>query len=171
VKKTILTTILGLIFSISIYSQTTPKFNLTKDGVQPVVLTFDETFTASKIYSKAKSWNATMADYPASVIRIDKENTQLKFGGYIEKAWKIRDNDFDSWFPMKYTMNVEIKDGRCRVTFESSENNYKVWYNTDGSTIKRFLVSESSFETAINKLLSSLYTYIKAVPKKTDDNW
>lgn len=153
------------------FSQTVPKFNLTKDGVAPVVLTFDASYTAYQIYNKVKSWNASLAKYPASAIRVDKENTQVKFGGHIVEAWKIRDNNYDHWYTMEYTLNVEIKDGRCRVTFETPETRYKVWFNADGTTIKKFKDSEISFETTINNLLSSLYNHIKSVPKKAEDNW
>lgn len=162
------------LFGISTFhaiAQTTPKFNLTKEGVKPVVLTFDESFTNSKIYSKLKTWNASLVKYPETGIRVDTENTQVKFAGYKDNAWKIRDNNFDHWYTMQYTLKVEIKDGRCRVTFETPETRYKVWYNADGSTIPKFKESEASFENTINVLLSSLYNHIKSVPKKADDNW
>ncbi len=163
--------LITFIFCGNVFSQSTPKFDLTKDGVKPVVLTFDPGFSAFQIYTKAKSWNATMVKYPQSSIRVNNENTQLKFAGNIEEAWKIRDNNFDHWYTLVYTLNVEIKDGRCRVTFETPETRYKVWYNPDGTIIPKFKETEATFETTINKLLTSLYTHIKDVPKKAVDNW
>lgn len=156
---------------LGVNSQTTPKFNLTRDGVSPVVITLDASFTAYKIYEKVKSWNASLIKYPETGIRVDNPNTQVKFAGYKDNAWKIRDNNFDHWYTLQYTLNVEIKDGRCRVTFETPETRYKVWYNADGSIIPKFKESEASFETTINALLNSLVTHIKSVPKKAEDNW
>ncbi len=168
-KKLFIAFLLSLPFLA--FSQTTPKFNLTKDGVAPVVIILDPAFTASKIYEKVKSWNASLIKYPETGIRVDNPNTQVKFAGYKDNAWKIRDNNFDHWYTLQYTLNVEMKEGRCRVTFETPETRYKVWYNADGSTIPKFKESEASFETTINALLTSLVTHIKSVPKKAEDNW
>lgn len=170
-KKTILMLIMLYLFCGFVSTQTIPKFNLTREGIKPVVITLDESYTATKIYGKVKKWNASLIKYPETAIRVDKENAQIKFGGYVEQAWKIRDNNFDHWYPMQYIINVDIKDGRCRITFEMPEVNYKIWYNADGSIIKKFGDTETSFENTINKLLASLYSSIKEVPKKTDDNW
>jgi hypothetical protein len=170
-KKICSTLIVFGIFCGLAFSQTAPKYILTKDGVKPVVLSFDASVTTNQIYTKAKSWNASMAKYPNSVVRIDKENVQVKHGGYIEKAWRIKDNNFDHWYNMEYTLNVEIKDGRCRVTFNSQETAYKVWFNANGTIIPKFKDAKATFETTINTLLTSLYTQIKSTPKKTEDNW
>lgn len=151
--------------------KTTPVFNVTRDGVKPVVLTFDASYTADKIYNKVKNWNASLINYPESATRVDKKNEQLKFGGYIEQAYKINANNFDHWYQMEYTVNIEIKDGKCRVTYDSPDDKYKIWFNTDGTVIKKFNASKASLETSINKLLTSIYTYIKDEPKKATDNW
>ncbi len=169
-KKILLLLIIGAYCGIAA-AQKAPKFNLTKDGVAPVVLTFDASFTANQIYTKAKGWNTSKNKYPQASIRVDKENTQLKLAGYIEKAWKIRANNFDHWYPLDYALNIEIKDGRCRVSFETAENRYKVWYDKKGAIIPKFKDSEATFEATINELLTSLYTFIKTTPKKTEDNW
>jgi hypothetical protein len=170
-KKVSMILILGILCGFAISQTNPPRFNLTKDGVNPVVLNFDESFTASKIYARLKTWNASLIKYPETAIRVDKENVQVKFAGYKDNAWKIRANNFDHWYTVQYTLNVEIKDGRCRVLFETPETKYKVWFNADGSTIPKFKESEASFEATINTLLTSLYTHIKNPPKKAEDNW
>lgn len=162
--------ILGLNWGLS-FSQTTPKFNLTKEGVKPVVLTFDASVSINQIYTKAKSWNANLIKFPTSAIRVDKENVQVKHSGHVVQGWKIRANNYDHWYTLEYTLNIEIKEGRCRVTFETPEDRYKVWYNANGTTIPKFKDSEATFEKTINDLLTSLYTHIKSVPKKVEDNW
>jgi hypothetical protein len=152
-------------------AQTPPKFNLTKDGISPVVLTFDVSYTASKIYSRVKAWNPSVAKFPMATVRVDNENTQVKFAGHIDEAWNIRDNNVDHWYTLEYVLNIEIKDGRCRVTVETSDTRYKVWYGPNGTIIPKFKNTEDSFEKTINTLLTSLYTGIKDPPKKVEDNW
>ena len=160
----------GLLFSVE-----TPKFDLTKDGVEPVVLNFDATFTANMIYTKIKEWIALNYKNPKTATRIDNENSMIKIGGLKEKAWKIKDtnfgNDYDNWYDLEYSLIIDIKDAKCRVTFATPEVRYKVWYNKDGSVIPKFKDSEASFENSINEMLTSLYTYIIEPPKVKKDDW
>lgn len=162
--------ILG-VFCDFISAQTTPKFNLTKDGVSPVVLNFDAGVTAGQIYTKVKEWVATTYKNSQGSIRVDTENTLVKVGAFKQKAWKIRDNNYDYWYDLEYTLTIEIKDAKCRVTFATPEVRYKVWYNKDGSTIAKFKDSVATFEATINEVLTSLYKYIKEPKKVVKDDW
>lgn len=154
-----------------IFSQVAPKFNLTKDGVAPVVLNFDATLKADQIYTSVKDWYTNTFKNPQSAIRIDTENTLVKIGAFKKQAWKIRDNNFDYWYDLEYTLTIDIKDAKCRVTFATPEERYKVWFMKDGSTIKKFKDSEISFEATINEVLTSLYKYIKEPKKVAKDDW
>ncbi len=169
-KKFIFTLTVLLFFRGIALPQTTPSFNLTKDGVKPVVLNFEASLKADQIYTKIKDWIVITYKYPKAVTRIDQENALLKVGSIKEKAWKVRANDFDHWYDLEYTLTIEIKDGRCRVTFDTADVRWKVWFNKDGSTIKKFKDSEVTFEKSINDLLSSLYNHIKG-PKVKKDDW
>jgi hypothetical protein len=157
-------------FNGLIFSQTAPKYNLTKDGVEPVVLNFDASFTANQLYTKVKEW-VKLTNGSSKTLRIDKENSLVKVGIFKEKAWKIRDHNQDYWYDMEYTLNIEIKDAKCRVTFATPDVRWKLWFNKDGSTIKKFKDSEASFETTINEPLTSLYQYIKEPKKVVKDDW
>lgn len=167
-KLFILIAVLG-IYSVPVFSQNTPKFNLTKDGISPVVLNFDAGLTANQIYKKVKEWIAI--NYKNEGIRIDNENTLVKIGAFKPKAWKIRDNNFDYWYQLEYTLNIDIKDSKCRVTLATPEDKYKIWYNKDGSTIAKFKDSEATFEASINEILTSLYKHIKEPKKVAKDDW
>lgn len=169
-KLFILFLILGICNGLT-FSQGTPKFNLTEEGVKPVVLTFDASFTANQIYTKVKEWVKLTLKDPKSATRIDKENQLIKIGVFKEKAYKIRDNNFDYWYDLEYTLTIEIKDAKCRVIFATPEVKYKVWYNKDGSTIKKFKDAEATFETTINEPLTALYKHIKEPKKVVKDDW
>ncbi len=165
--------ILSVILSFNglIFSQKTPTFKLTKDGMKPIVVNFDTNFTANVIYTKIKEWIALNNKFPESVTRIDKENSLIKFSCFKKDAWKIRDNNFDYWNEMKYTFAVEIKDYKCRITFDTEEDRYKFWYNENGTLKDRFKESEKSFENTVNESLASLYKYMITPPKPKTDDW
>ena len=154
-----------------IISQTAPKFKITKDGIKPVVIAFDTSYHSNLIYTRVKEWIALNNRYPKSVTRIDNENSFIKFSCYKEKAWRIKNNGVDYWNDLEYTLAVEIKEARCRVTYASNEVRYKVWYNKDGTLIKNFKESETTFEATVNETLTSLYNHIKGTKKKSTDDW
>lgn len=169
-KKLILLSIVLSFFGIC-QAQTAPKFNLTKDGIKPVVLTYDASFTAPILYTRVKEWVALTYKMPKSAIRVDTENTLVKVGGIKNKAWKVRANDFDHWYDLDYTITIEIKDGRCRVTLATDDVRWKVWYNKDGSLVKKFKDSEATFEASINEFLTTLNSHIKEPKKVVKDDW
>jgi hypothetical protein len=161
----------SLLFTGFTFSQTSPKFKMTKDGVKPVVITFDTSYTASLIYTRVKEWISLNNKSPKSVTKVDTENSLIKFSCYKEKAWHIKNAGVDLWNDLAYTLTVEMKTGKCRITFATDETRYKVWYNTDGTLKKNFKESESTFENTINETLTSLYNHIKGEKKKAKDEW
>lgn len=170
--KTMYLILFGLLLvSGPMASQTAPKFKVTKDGVKPVVFTFDTSYHAHLIYTRVKEWIAQNNKNPKGVTRIDNENALVKFSCYKEKAWRIRNNGIDYWNELQYTLTVEIKDAKCRVNFATDDARYKVWFAKDGTLLKNFRESDATFEATINETLTSLYNHIKGVTKKTNDEW
>lgn len=170
-KKVFFLLLVAFSFTGFVFPQNQPKFNLTKDGIKPVVLTFDASFSANQIYTRVKEWVKATYKYPSSAIRVDTENTLVKVGGFKEKAWKIRDNNFDHWYDLEYTLTIDIKEAKCRLTFATPEVRYKVWYAKDGSVLKKFKDSEATFEASMNEFLASIYNAIKNPKQKPVDNW
>ena len=169
--KTYLLLLIFVSFAGPAFSQKVPQFKLTKNGMDPVVVSFDTSYHDSVIYTKVKGWIAANNKSPKSVTRIDNKNSLVKFSCYKKNAWKIRDNNFDYWFDLKYTIKVEIKDYRCRLTFATDDDQYKFWFNADGSVKDKFKESKSQFEKTVNQTLSSLYNYIVAPEKKDTSDW
>ena len=160
-----------LSFNGFIFSQTVPEFKLTKDGIKPVVIEFDTSYSANFIYTRVKEWIALNNKYPKSVTRIDNENSLIKFSCYKKEAWIIKKNNIDYWNEMQYTFTVEIKKSKCRITFATDEVRYKFWYNEDGTLIERFKESEATFESTVNETLTSLYNHIIRTEKTQTDDW
>lgn len=165
--------ILFVILSICgfVFSQKVPEFKLTKDGIKPIVIEFDAGYTDSVIYTRIKEWILLNYKSPKSVTRIDNENVLIKFSYYTKDGWKTKINDFDYWYDLQYTFTVEIKDFKCRITFDSEESRYKFWYNENGSLKENFKESESTFQNSVNKTLTSLYNYIIGNVQKETDDW
>ncbi len=153
------------------FTQTAPKFKLTKDGIKPIVFKLDTSYTDSVIYTKIKEWIALNNKSPKSVTRIDNEYSLIKFSCYSKDGWKGKINGVDYWNELQFTLNVEIKDAKCRVTFASDDTHYKFWYNSDGILMEKFKESHDTFENTVNKQITSLYSYILHGEKPNQDNW
>jgi hypothetical protein len=169
-KKIHLIRLWVIFFCVPAISQTVPKFKVTKEGVKPVIIALDTSYSANLIYTRVKQWISLNNKNPYAVTKIDNVNSLIKFSCYKEKAWRIKNNGIDYWNDLQYTLAIEIKDAKCRVTFATDDNRYKVWFNKDGALIKNFKESETTFEAAINETLASLYEYIKG-QKKPKDDW
>ena len=170
-KTIYLTLLIPLFFIGSGLSQIIPKFKSSKDGIKPVVITLDTSYSANLIYVRVKEWISLNNKSPKAVTKIDNENSLVKFSCYKEKAWRIKNKGVDYWNDLQYTLTVEIKKGRCRVSYDSDDTRYKVWYNKDGSLIKNFKEAEATYETTVNETLTSLYNHIKGTKKKSTDDW
>jgi hypothetical protein len=167
-KKIVILLLVLISVKGNMFSQTVSKFSLTKDGVSSVVLNFDKSLTADILYKKIKEW---AAQNPNTKIRIDQVNTQVKVGLLKEKAWKITENNFDHWYDLKFTLTIDIKDAKCRVSFDTEETRQKVWFNKDGSVNKKFKETKTSFESTINDPLQKLYNHIVEKKKAAKDDW
>jgi hypothetical protein len=168
-KKLILILLSVLFIHGTGFSQAAPKFKITKDGIKPVIVTFDTSYHAHLIYTRVKEWISLNNTNPNAATRIDNENSLVKFSCYKEKAWRIKNNDVDYWNDLKYTLTVDIKDAKCRISFDSDDTRYKVWFAKDGTLLKNFKESDTTFENTINETLTSLYNHIKGAKKKADD--
>jgi len=170
-KKILLIFIVFISLGGFVFCQAAPEFKLTKEGIEPLIIEFDSGYSANIIYTRIKDWIALNNRYPSSVTRIDKQDELIKFSCYEKYAWNIKNNNIDYWNELKYTFTVEIKDYKCRITFESDEDRYEFWYNEDGTLKERFKESEATFESTVNKTLASLYDHIVGADEEKSDDW
>lgn len=170
-KKIYLLFIAILSFQVFGFAQKTPKFDLTKDGMKPIIVAFDTSYHDSVIYAKIKEWISLNNKNPQSVTRIDNKNSLVKFSCFAHDGWKSKINNVDYWNELQFTFAIEIKDARCRITFATDENRYKFWYNADGKIKDQFKESETTFENSVNKQLASLYDFMLHGPKTKKDDW
>lgn len=170
-EKVILFLFVFQTFNGIVLSQKAPKFDLTKDGIAPVVMQFDTSFSENLIYTRIKEWIAINNKSPQSVTRIDNPNSLIKFSCYKPKAWRSDKNGIEYWNELQYTVTVEIKKAKCRVSFATDETRYQFWYNDNGSLKDKFKVSEGDFERTVNETLTSLFSHIKSPAQQKTDEW
>jgi len=170
-KKFVFILFVYIFFNGLAFSQKAPVFVLTKDGVKPVVISLDTSFHSKVIYTRVKEWVKLTYPSPKSVIRVDNENLLVKVGYYKDRAYKIRNKDIDYWYNIEYTLTIEIKDSKCRITFATDDIKYKPWFNKDGTLIKTFKDTKTTYEATMNELIVPLYNQIKGLNKKKSDDW
>jgi hypothetical protein len=153
------------------FSQTAPKFELTKEGFKPLVIQFDSSYSENLIYSRIKEWIVLNNKNPKSVTKIDNENSLIKFSCYKPEAWVTKKNNVDYWNALQFTFAIEIKKAKCRVSFASEETRYKYWYSEDGTLLEKFKESEVGFENTVNETLASMYSHIIGTDQTKKEDW
>lgn len=174
-KKLIFIFLLSSIFS---YSQNKiDQFDITKEGIKPIVVEIDSLKTSSFIYEKAKEWIQLNYTNPDLVLKSDIKNSSLRINGYKKDAWTSVVSKLTYSFDIDYNIIIEIKDGKYRLQYiinkfilsgQDCGFNEKTFYTSDGKIIDGYIDAEKQIEKHMNYLSKSLYDYILG---KKDNNW
>jgi hypothetical protein len=160
--------------SMECFSQETSKFELTKDGVIPIVINLDS-ISANTIYTKSKKWILESYKNPKEVLKADIENESLRINGFKSNAWFYKSLGAKQEYDMEYSFQIEIKESKIRLTFTPGQfwaDNQKVLYNYTtffkgtGEVKGAYKDAKPSLEVTMNDLANSLVEYIKG--KKSD---
>lgn len=170
------TFLLMLFASITTLSQDIPKFELTKEGIKPIVVNIDS-FTTSALYDKSLKWIQETYKNPELVLKTKIENEKIRIDGYKQEACYFKSLGIKTSFDVKYYFEVEFKDNKIRLTYLPYEfwssgrkmsYTYEVFFNNSGEVRAMYKEAKSTLETSMNELVTSLYTYIKGSNKKDD---
>jgi len=174
-RKVILINLL-LIATITVDGQVTPNFDLTKNGVSPIILNIDS-LDAKSIYLRAMNWIQETYKDPQKVLKANIQNEKVRVETYKSNAWYYmslgRRYDYD----MDYTFEIEFKDGKVRLTYTPGQFwvqgkrglTYESFYKSSGELRQAYKEGEISLEASMNELKDSLYNYL--TKKKKSDNW
>jgi len=172
-KKLILIT---LLISSAAFSQV-PKLELTAKGVEPLVLTVDAT-PASSIYAKTMAWLEKNYKNPDSIIVNNSENKELNIKAIEPKVWTANRIGVDSDYGIEYTLKIEFKDGKYRITYnlgnfekdgKKLSTSYKdLFRKYDGSVKYSYGGAVAGIEKKLNKKVQSMYDFISG---NNSDNW
>ena len=156
------------------YSQDIPKFELTMDGVSPIIINIDS-INAEAIYKKTLNWVQESYKTPKEVLKTNIENEKIRVDGFKKNAWFYKSLGVTNSYDMEYSFEIEFKDNKIRLTFTPGQfwaNNqkvlydYKTFFKNSGEVKGAYKDAKPSLEQSMNALVSSLYNYIKG--KKSD---
>ena len=97
------------------FSQDLQKFELTKDGVQPIVVNIDS-FSISTLYQKTLNWVQENYKNPKEVLKANIENETIRADGYKKNAWFYKSLGMKQEYDMEYSFQVDFKEGKVRLT-------------------------------------------------------
>lgn len=166
--KAFLVTVM-LLVATHLFSQSIPKFELTKSGVQSVEVIIDSSNT-KEIYQKALKWVNETFEKPKSVITRDQKNKYLRINGFRKNAWLYKSQDKVEIIDMEYSFSIAIKDKKVRLRFSIgqfwSENkktiyDYTAFFNNTGEIKEDYTDAKQSLENSMNEIASSLYYNIR----------
>jgi hypothetical protein len=159
----------------NVFGQEIPKFELTKDGVQPIIVSIDS-FNAQTIYKKTINWVKENYKNPKEVLKADIENESVRIDGFKKNAWFYKSLGMKQEYDMEYSFSIDIKDNKIRLTFtigqfwgdnKKTAYDYTTFFKKDGELRGAYKDAKPSLEESMNELVSSLYNYIKG-NKKND---
>jgi hypothetical protein len=164
-----------LLTTTSLFAQDIPKFELTKDGVQPIVVVIDS-FNAQTIYKKTLNWVKENYKNPKEALKADIENETVRIDGFKKNAWFYKSLGMKQEYDMEYSFLIDIKDNKIRLTFtvgqfwgddKKTTYDYTTFFKSSGEIRGAYKDAKPSLEQSMNDLVFSLYNYIKG-SKKSD---
>ena len=168
--KILLLITLEIILGLGV-SQDRTNFELTKEGVAPITLHFNNQ-KASQIYKKTINW--VYENYPdfKEVLKTNIENKTIQIESYQEKAWYYNGFGFKNEFDMEYSLQVDIQDNEIKLTFtpgqfwvtrqEKAAFDYHFLFDNTGKISWEYKEAKPSMEKTMNDIGTSLVNYIKA---------
>ena len=163
-----------LLMSLSCVSQEMAKFELTKDGVAPIVVNIDSS-KAEAIYKKTLNWVQESYKTPKEALKTNIENEKIRVDGFKKNAWYYKSLGVTNSYDMEYSFEIEFKDNKIRLTYSPGQfwadnqkvlYDYKTFFKSSGELKSAYKEAKPSLEQSMNELALSLYTYLKG--KKND---
>jgi len=168
--------ILSLLISTVAFSQV-PKLELTPNGVEPAVINV-AVMPASAIYAKTINWLENNFDNPDDVMVANIENKSISLKAVEPKVWTPNRIGQNTNYDMAYTLKIEFKDGRYRVSYELGNfevegkkltTSYKDLFKKFDGSIKYGLDGAVvGIENKLNDKTESLYNFIMGIDNGED---
>ena len=163
-----LKTVQKLIFYSNITFSQENKFELTKDGYNPIVFEIQD-LKKDSIYKLTKKWVTKTFKNPKEVLTVDIENETIRINGISLKTVNC---SFGCRVDLKYSFDIDFKDNKYRlaIMIEIPEfpNGYNTFFKKDGEIRSNFKAAPISIDEVINKLTTELNIFIKNKGKEKD---
>ncbi|UII81511.1 DUF4468 domain-containing protein [Flagellimonas sp. CMM7] len=174
------TSLIMLLFSICLTAQDATKFEYQEKGLNDYVITYTEGKTADEIYTSALNWIKETYKNPDEVLKATIGSKKIRLTGVASNLLIIKKKHT---FPLKYTVEIAVKDGRYKFeifSIETPPNEYGSgadYKNIEGIKTKKTMVknfggSPSRIENYFNDLNESLKNYIGSGSLgREDEDW
>ena len=166
--------------SIKAQDANNSKFGYQEKGLNDYVVTNVEGKTANEIYNSTLNWVKETYKNPDEVLKATIEGKKIRLSGVASNLLIVKKK---YPFPLKYTAEIAVKDGRYKFEIFSIENppneygsgaDYKNIedFKTKKFNIKNFGESANRIENYFNDLNKSLKNYIESGSlSKSDEDW
>lgn len=167
--------LLGFILAVQIASaQHTPEFALTKDGVEPIVVTLDS-LNANQLYKKTINWIHETYKNPSEVIKVDIKNEKVRIEDIKKNVWFYSTPDTTFYYDVEYLFSVNFEDNKIRMSFDFGNTwnrsaqfvphsyciNYKKLWQQSGEVHPIYKETKPGIDQMMNEIALSLINYLR----------
>ena len=168
--------VIFLISNFEVIGQNQAEKVIIKNGSIEPLVQLTEGISPADGYKKLNEWvnyNYKNAD---AVIGSSIENKFLRFTGITPNFA----TSFGYVYDLEYTIRVEFKDGKYRLTVEQlrSGNNgifatfdLDDYYKSNGEPRKAYQSFTDGIEESLNRINLSIFKYLTSQTEKADGNW
>jgi hypothetical protein len=178
-KKLLLLSLLFILSFTAIYAQNIPKFEITKEGIDPIVVKVDS-LKSNVLYEKTLEWVNSAFKNPKEVIVGDIKNKSLRISGYEKSAYDYG-GAFGTTFKgdIEFQILLDFKDNKYRMEikfiklydYTGSVYNFKPssYYKKSGEIKKRHKKEKQGLTDFANRYSKMINDYI--ANKDYKDKW
>jgi len=168
--------LLLLFFLVSEISgaQSIPQFELTKDGVKPIVVMIDS-LNADQLYTKTLRWIHEYFKNAQDVLKIDIKNDKLRIEDTKQNVWFYRMPDTTLYYDVEYLLSINFEDNKIRISFDFGNTwnrsdkyvthsyciNYKKLWKENGEIHPIYKDTKHGIDQMMNELSISLINYLR----------
>jgi len=164
-----------LFLPMLLHGQEYPKFELTMNGVEPIVVQFDG-MSAPILYQKTLVWVQKTYKNPEKVLAANIPNQEVRINGFSESAFLYKTMGMTNYYDLDYTYTVQFKDEKLRLEFTPGQAwsngspyvSYEYFFKKTGELKNVYKDSKPSYEETMNNLVNSLCDYLNDKGKAGD---
>lgn len=162
-------------------AQDYPKFVLTKDGVEPIVVEFDSMSSAT-LHAKAFKWIQKSYKSPQDVIKANLEGEEIRIEGFKEGALYYTTMGKKIFLDTEYILTIQFKDRRVRLIYQPGQfwitgystkasMDYTTFFKKSGELKGAYSDCKPSLEESMNEVATSLCDFLNDMGEKAKDDW
>ena len=166
--------ILGLILLAKVSSaQQIPSFEITKNGIAPVVITVDS-LSAHALYKKTLHWSHDYYKDRKNYLKAEVANQKINIDGLKRNVWHYTSADITTQYDVEYTLSIDIEDKKIVMSFELGKTwdttekgsfsyfiDYRKIWKENGEIHKIYKEAKPGLDQMMNDISHSLVNYLK----------